>query len=93
MCWYTEVFDAKVWGQCKIEVYAKKGYIRKVLGGGKFQSIINCDKGDFGKVLHELVDHVKKGSSKADLTALRDDFVKKYNWNVWVCFNTSIDVL
>ena len=93
MLWCTEVFDAKVWGQCKVEVYTKKGYIRKVLGGGKFGSIINCDKGDFGKVLHVLVDYVKKGSSKAELTALRDELVNKYNWNFWVRFNTSTDVL
>ena len=62
-----------------MEVYNQKGYIRQVLGGGRFASIINCDKGDFGKVLHELVDHVKNGKSKAEITAIRDELVDKYN--------------
>ena len=54
------------------------GYIRQVMGGGKFKSVINCDKGDHGKVLGELVKYVKEGKSKKELTEIRDKLVLDY---------------
>ena len=74
-----KIFAATGYGQCKIEIYTKKGYIRQVLGKGKFKSIINCDKGKFDRVLKDLVAHVAEGKSKDELVLIRDALVEKYD--------------
>eukprot|EP00439_Symbiodinium_sp_Y106_P006636 s9880_g1.t1 len=55
-------FQSEKYGLCKLEMYSEKSYVRQMLPGGGFKSVISCcTKGVHADVCRQLVPHVEKG--------------------------------
>lgn len=64
-------FDAMVWGKCKAEFYTHKSYIRHYIDE-KWVLVIQCEKDNHHAILTRLVEKVKTGMNKEELTAYRN---------------------
>ena len=65
-------FEACIWGQCKAEFYSKKSYIRHQDENGKWRLVIGSSKPGHQSTVRKLVQFVKEGLSKEELTSERD---------------------
>lgn len=71
-------FEAPSWGQCKLEQYSEKSYIRYKDSDLKWKSVVSCcSRGLHHQVMTEMVDHVKKGLSSKELFEIRDEIVER----------------
>lgn len=66
-------FQSEKYGLCKLEMYSEKSYIRQMLPGGGFKSVISCcTKGVHADVCRQLVPHVEKGLCVPELYKIRE---------------------
>ena len=71
-------FESEKYGLCKLEMYSEKSYIRQVLPGGGFKSIVSCcQKGVHADVVRQLVPHVEKGLTVPELYKIREGLLSK----------------
>ena len=71
-------FEAPSWGQCKLEQYSEKSYIRYKDADLKWKSVVSCcSRGLHHQVMTEMVDHVKKGLSSKELFEIRDEILER----------------
>ena len=65
-------FQAKNYGECKLEMYTKKSYIRYKGTDQKWKSIVSsCMDGHHQQICRQLVGHVREGKSGSELFAIR----------------------
>ena len=73
------VFEATTYGECKVEFYKQKSYIRNYDAMGKKRSIISSCHPKHHTICEQLVPHVKEGKSLLELYQCRIDIVSKLN--------------
>ena len=73
-------FHAKVYGDCRVEFFSKKSYIRSWdYSQNKYVMIMgSCAGGIHKDVCYALLPHVKKGVSRDKLWEIRQDLMKKF---------------
>ncbi|CAE7419868.1 unnamed protein product [Symbiodinium natans] len=67
------VFEATTYGECKVEFYKQKSYIRNYDAMGKKSSIISSCHPKHHTICEQLVPHVKEGKSLLELYQCRID--------------------
>lgn len=70
------VFESTTWGECKVEFYLLKSYIRYWDGEGVLRLIVGSEHREHVKVIKMLVDYVKKGYTKEALKLKRAFIIK-----------------
>ena len=74
-------FRAKVYGDCRVEFFSEKSYIRSWDYSKKKYVMImgSCAAGIHKDVCHALLPHVKKGVSRDKLWEIREGLMKKFS--------------
>ena len=70
-------FNSPKWGNCKVEFYTQKSYIRCYdVGSGKYVMIIGSTAPSHHAICMQLVKHVKKGLDREALREVRETILK-----------------